>query len=130
MFIYSRGILLDCGCVMCILKAGPSMGPNPVTGKGIRDGRPRSGYGLHCFLPTAVIRRRVLMRHRKTIHMDFVWILYVWAHRDMGLLRNAARGEVLHVYLDRESQHRLISCMRMKTCMKMVAVSGYASGRG
>jgi len=37
---------------------------------------------------------------------------------------------VLHVYLDRESQYRLISCMRMKTCMKMVAVSGYASGRG
>jgi len=29
------GIWLDCGCVMCILKAGPSMGPNPVTGKGI-----------------------------------------------------------------------------------------------
>jgi len=34
------------------------------------------------------------------------------------------------VYLDRESQHRLISCMRMKTCMKMVAVWGYASGPG
>ena len=33
---------------------------------------------------------------------------------------------VLHVYLDRESQHCLMSCMRMKTCMKMVAVSGYA----
>jgi hypothetical protein len=30
--------------------------------------------------------------------------------------------QVLHVYLDRESQHRLMSCMRMKTCMKMVAV--------
>jgi len=35
-FIYSGGILLDCGCVMCILKAGPSVGPNPVTGKGIQ----------------------------------------------------------------------------------------------
>jgi hypothetical protein len=33
--IYSGGIWLDCGCVMCILKAGPSVGPNPVTGKGI-----------------------------------------------------------------------------------------------
>jgi hypothetical protein len=32
------------------------------------------------------------------------------------------RSFVLHVYLDRESQHRLMSCMRMKTCMKMVAV--------
>jgi len=31
-------------------------------------------------------------------------------------------AEVLHVYLDRESQHLLMSCMRMKTCMKMVAV--------
>jgi hypothetical protein len=31
-------------------------------------------------------------------------------------------GEVLHVYLDRESQHPLMSCMRMKTCMEMVAV--------
>ena len=29
---------------------------------------------------------------------------------------------MLHVYLDRESQHRLMSCMRMKTCMKMVTV--------
>jgi hypothetical protein len=29
---------------------------------------------------------------------------------------------VLHVYFDRESQHRLMSCMRMKTYMKMVAV--------
>jgi hypothetical protein len=29
---------------------------------------------------------------------------------------------MLHVYLDRESQHRLMSCMRMKTCMKMVVV--------
>jgi hypothetical protein len=29
---------------------------------------------------------------------------------------------ILHLYLDRESQHRLMSCMRMKTCMKMVAV--------
>jgi hypothetical protein len=29
---------------------------------------------------------------------------------------------LLHVYLDRESQHRLMTCMRMKTCMKMVAV--------
>jgi len=38
--------------------------------------------------------------------------------------------ELLHVYLDCESQHRLMSCMRMKTCMKMVAVSGYASGPG
>jgi len=37
---------------------------------------------------------------------------------------------LLHVYLDRESQHCLMSCMRMKTCMKMVAVSGYASGPG
>jgi len=37
---------------------------------------------------------------------------------------------VLHVYLDHESQHCLMSCMRMKTCMKMVAVSGYASGLG
>jgi hypothetical protein len=37
---------------------------------------------------------------------------------------------LLHVYLDRESQHRLMSCMRMKTCMKMVAVWGYASGPG
>ena len=43
-------------------------------------------------LPTAVIRWRVLMRHRKTIHMDCVWMLYVWAHGDMDLLRNAARG--------------------------------------
>jgi len=34
-FIYSGGIWLDCGCVMCILKVGPSVGPNPVTGKGI-----------------------------------------------------------------------------------------------
>jgi hypothetical protein len=33
--LYSGGIWLDCGCVMCILKAGPSVGPNPVTGKGI-----------------------------------------------------------------------------------------------
>ena len=31
-------------------------------------------------------------------------------------------GEVLHVYLDWKSQHHLMSCMRMKTCMKMVAV--------
>jgi len=37
---------------------------------------------------------------------------------------------VLHVYLDCESQHCLMSCMRMKTCMKMVAVWGYASGPG
>ena len=29
---------------------------------------------------------------------------------------------LLHVYLDPESQHRLMSCMKMKTCMKMVAV--------
>jgi hypothetical protein len=28
---------------------------------------------------------------------------------------------MLHVHLDRKSQHRLMSCMRMKTCMKMVA---------
>jgi hypothetical protein len=34
-FINSGCICLDCGCVMCILKAGLSMGPNPVTGKGI-----------------------------------------------------------------------------------------------
>jgi len=33
--MYSGGIWLDCGCVMCILKAGPSVGPNPITGKGI-----------------------------------------------------------------------------------------------
>jgi len=26
--------------VMCILKAGPSVGPNPVTGKGIRTTHP------------------------------------------------------------------------------------------
>ena len=31
-------------------------------------------------------------------------------------------SSVLHVYLDRESQHRLMSCMRMKTCMKMMTV--------
>ena len=37
---------------------------------------------------------------------------------------------LLHVYLGRESQHSLMSCMRMKTCMKMVAVWGYASGQG
>jgi len=37
---------------------------------------------------------------------------------------------MLHVNLDRESQHHLMSCIRMKTCMKMVAVSGYASGPG
>jgi len=37
---------------------------------------------------------------------------------------------LLHVYLGRESQHSLMSCMRMKTCMKMVAVWGYASGPG
>ena len=36
-FIYSGGIWLDYHCVMCILKVGPSMGPNPVTGKGIVD---------------------------------------------------------------------------------------------
>jgi hypothetical protein len=36
-FIYSGGIWLDCGSVMCILKAGPSMGPNPVTGKEIKN---------------------------------------------------------------------------------------------
>jgi hypothetical protein len=29
---------------------------------------------------------------------------------------------MLHVYLDRGSQHRLKSCMRMKTCMEMVTV--------
>jgi len=34
-FIHSGGIWLDCGCVIGILKAGPSVGPNPVTGKGI-----------------------------------------------------------------------------------------------
>jgi len=28
-------------------------------------------------LPTAVIRKRVLMRHRKMIHMDFIWIIFV-----------------------------------------------------
>jgi len=37
---------------------------------------------------------------------------------------------LLHVYLDRESQHHLMSCMRMKTCMKMVVVWGYTSGPG
>jgi len=31
-------------------------------------------------------------------------------------------GEVLHVYLDHDSQQRLMACMRMKTCIKMVAV--------
>ena len=40
------------------------------------------------------------------------------------------QGEVLHVYLDRESQHHLVSCIRIKTCMKMMAVSEYASGPG
>ena len=35
-FIYCRSIWLDWGCVMCILKAGPFMGPNLATGKGIR----------------------------------------------------------------------------------------------
>ena len=41
-----------------------------------------------------------------------------------------AKPILLHVYLDRESQHRLMPCMRMKTCMKMVVVSAYASGPG
>jgi hypothetical protein len=36
MSTYCGGICLDCGSVMCILKAGPSVGPNPVTGKGIQ----------------------------------------------------------------------------------------------
>jgi len=35
-FIYSVGIWLDCGCVMCILKAGPAMYQNLVTSKGIQ----------------------------------------------------------------------------------------------
>ena len=34
--IYSGGIWLDCGCVMCILKADQSEGPNLGTGKGIQ----------------------------------------------------------------------------------------------
>jgi hypothetical protein len=37
------------------------------------------------------------MRHWKMIHMDYIWTLFglclfVWAHGDMDLLRNAARG--------------------------------------
>jgi hypothetical protein len=34
------------------------------------------------------------------------------------------------VYLDCESQNCLMSCMRLKTCMKIVDASGYASGPG
>jgi hypothetical protein len=34
-FMYSGGIWPDCGCVMSILKAKPSVGRNPVTSKGI-----------------------------------------------------------------------------------------------
>jgi len=34
-FIHSRGIWLDCGCVMCIVNAGLFVGPNPITGTGI-----------------------------------------------------------------------------------------------
>jgi len=60
------------------------------------------------------------MRHRKMIQMDFI-CLYgltkIWT-----CYGTQQEGEVLHVYLDHESQHHLISCM------KMVAVSGYASG--
>jgi len=37
-------------------------------------------------------------------------------------LTSARSGSCNNHYLDRESQHRLMSCMRMKTCMKMVAV--------
>jgi hypothetical protein len=37
---------------------------------------------------------------------------------------------LLNMYLDRESQHRLMPCMRMKTCIKIVAIWGYASGPG
>jgi len=33
--IYSGGIWLDCGCVMCIGKSGQSMGLNPDKSKGI-----------------------------------------------------------------------------------------------
>jgi len=38
-------------------------------------------------------------------------------------------GEVLHVYLDRESQHRLMSCMRMDLykdggCMRIASGPG------
>jgi hypothetical protein len=33
--IYAGSNWLDCGCVMCILKAASSVGPNLVTGKGI-----------------------------------------------------------------------------------------------
>jgi hypothetical protein len=47
------------------------------------------------------IRRRVLMRHRKTIHMDFTWTLYglteIWT-----CYRTQQEGEVLHMYLHRE----------------------------
>jgi len=37
-------------------------------------------------------------------------------------LGQSVQQYLLLVYLDRESQHRLMSCMRMKTCKKMVAV--------
>jgi len=59
------------------------------------------------------------MRHRKTIHMDFVCmygLTEIWT-----CYGTQQEGELLHVYLDHESQHRLMSCM------KLVAVSGYAS---
>ena len=35
--IYSGGICVDCGCARCILKAGRSVGPNPVTSTGISN---------------------------------------------------------------------------------------------
>jgi hypothetical protein len=34
-YINSGGIRLHCGCVICILKAGPCVGPNLVTGQRI-----------------------------------------------------------------------------------------------
>jgi hypothetical protein len=58
--------------------------------------------------------------------------IHDFRHSDACMTSSAKRlrRSLLHVYLDRESQHRLMPCMRMKTCMKMVVVSGYASGPG
>jgi hypothetical protein len=39
---------LDCSCVICILKVGPAVGPNPVTGKGISNLALRKSFEVLC----------------------------------------------------------------------------------
>ena len=64
-----------------------------------------------------------LESRRKTRDIQGSWVPYALPAvcLDISSVR-FMQQLVLHVYLDHESQPRLMSCMRMNTCMKMVAV--------